>query len=148
MCEYPRVFALYTGETVEKVERKGEREFALCPFQPSVFLCVSAPLFLFLIPPFSCCQSSLSFCQFVFRLRIISSCFFLTLISLFTISSVCRVLFPFFVICSVFNFLSYFYCLTIIQPSVWFYFVVTGKTGNYSHSAHDQFPNAHSSHVA
>lgn len=59
-----------------KVQRKGEREFALFPFQPSVCVRVSAPPSLFLIPSFSCCQSSLSFYQFVFHLKIIFRCCF------------------------------------------------------------------------
>ena len=77
-CEYPCVFALYMNENVEKTERKGEREFVLCPFQPSAFLCVFAPFFLFLIPSFSCCQSSLYFCH-LFNF-LLSLAFFLTLI--------------------------------------------------------------------
>lgn len=56
MCEYPCVFALYMSENVDTVERKGEREFALCPFQPlGLSLCVCSLLslpypFILLLP--------------------------------------------------------------------------------------------------
>lgn len=51
--------------TKKVVERNGEREFALCPFQPLICRCVSALFFLFNIPSFSFRQSHLSFCHFV-----------------------------------------------------------------------------------
>lgn len=113
MCEYPCVFALYMRENLEKVERKGEREFALCPFQPSVFVCVSAPFSLSsLFPSFSWCQSSLSFCQFVFHLEITYSCF-----SNVNIPFCHHLCLPYFVsiYCHLFCFMSYLYCFTIIK---------------------------------
>lgn len=72
MCEYPCVFALYMSENVEMVERKGEREFALCLFQPSFFLCF------ILSPPYPFILSLpvkfvfLSFCVY---LKLNYSCF-------------------------------------------------------------------------
>lgn len=45
MCEYPCVFAWYISENVEKIKRKGERKFALCPFLTlSLSLCVGSIL--------------------------------------------------------------------------------------------------------
>lgn len=71
MCEYPCVFASYMSENVEK--GKESLHFAL-----SNPLCVS--LSLFLITSFSCCQSSLSSCPFVFNLK---GAVFLTFLTLF-----------------------------------------------------------------
>lgn len=47
-CVIIRFCSLCMSKHVEMVERKGQREFALCPFQPSVFLCVCS----ILCPPY------------------------------------------------------------------------------------------------
>ncbi len=83
MCEYPCVFALSTSETVEKVERKGEREFALCPFQPSVFLCVSAPVFSLPYPSILLLPVKFVFLSVCVSFENNLQLFFLTLISPF-----------------------------------------------------------------
>ncbi len=131
-------------KNVETVERKGERQFALCPFQPSLFVCRLRPPLL-LVPSFSRCQSTLSFCQFVFHLKITHCCF-----SNFQIA-VCHH-FDFMYCLSSFVLFSIFIVfIFIIQPSecfIFIFFVVTGETGNHSHCAHKQFPNTHSSLVA
>lgn len=114
----------------KKVERRGEREFALCPFQPSVFLCVSAPFFLFHVPSFSSRQSSLSVCHFT--LKWICSCFS----GFFFLPSSL----PFF---KFHHQSSFFYCLTVLLRYVLLWWLV--ETGNYSLSTHDQCPNTHSS---
>lgn len=83
MCEHPRVF-VHEWKCRKKVEKKGERQIALCPFQPSVSLsvCQLRPT-LFSVPSFSCCQSSLSFCHFVLHLKKKKQQFFLTSLFLF-----------------------------------------------------------------
>lgn len=125
-----------------KCKEKGKECFHFALSNPLSFF-VSAPFSLFLIPPFSCCQSTLSFCQFVFNLRLIFSFFKKILPSFSSLSAL---------FCSHLSILFSIHCLIFIvwlsnnlQYVILWWLV---KTGNYSHSTHNQFPNTHSSHVA
>lgn len=75
-CASIHVCLVCTGVKVEKrLKEKGKESLHFPLSNPrSLSLCVSAPSSLFLISSLSRCQSSLSFSQFVFHLKITYSC--------------------------------------------------------------------------